>query len=201
MVQVLRSNLNRSIEMAQAQLNLMGTLEAQVVKEAALLVEGQVPQSQPGCVKDPSIFQWKLPLKSRKRMKKEMGTSPLKKEVKQESPVESTSSTSCTVTNLDLLFFEFFFDLIISPNIQNSSVLIVSLTAVESSLNNNLPMSGQHSSLLTRFRLAFLKYQVLHYFLVVISNLDGESTENLSRPDIMFKFFIDSALAHGITYH
>ena len=131
-----------------------------------------------------------------------MGTSLLEKKAKQDTAGQSTSSTSCSVTNLDLLFFEFFFDLIISPSIENSSVLIASLTAVESSLNNiNLPMSTQHSSLLTRFRLALLKYQVLHYFLVSISNFDCESSENLSRPDLMFKCFIDSALAHGITFH
>ena len=110
-----------------------------------------------------------------------MGTSLLEKKAKQDTAGQSTSSTSCSVTNLDLLFFEFFFDLIISPSIENSSVLIASLTAVESSFNNiNLPMSTQHSSLLTRFRLALLKYQVLHYFLVLISNYDCESTENLS---------------------
>ena len=187
--------------MAQAQLNLMGSLEAQGGEVETLHAEAQVLPGQPGSVKDHSIFQLKLPLKSRKRMKKEMGMSPLKKKTKQESAGESTSSTSCTVTNLELLFFEFFFDLIISPSIENSSVLIASITAAESSLNNNLPMSAQHSNLLTRFRLALLKYQVLHYFLVLISNFDSESTENLSRPDIMFKCFIDSALAHGITFH
>ena len=128
--------------------------------------------------------------------------SPLKKKANQDiTAAESTNSTSCSVTNLDLLFFELFFDLIISPSIENSSVLIAPLLAAESSLNNNLPMTAQHSNLLTRFRLALLKYQVLHYFLVLISNLDCESTENLSRPDLIFKCFIDSALAHGITFH
>ena len=80
--------------MAQAQLNLMGTLEAQVVEDAALLVEGQVPQSQPGCVKDPSIFQLKLPLKSRKRPRKEMGMPLLEKKAIQDTAGQNTSSTS-----------------------------------------------------------------------------------------------------------
>ena len=70
-------------------------------------------------------------------MKKEMGMSPLKKKAKQDTGGESTSSTSCAVTNLELVFFDFFFDLIISPSIENSSVLIASLNAAEASLKNN----------------------------------------------------------------
>ena len=125
----------------------------------------------------------------------------LEQKAKQDTAGQSTRSTSCSVTNLDLLFFEFFFDLRISPSIENSSVLIALVTAAESSLNNNFPMSAQHSNLLTRFRLALLTYQVLHYFLVLIINLDGEKTEHLSHSDLMFKCFIDTALAHGITFH
>jgi hypothetical protein len=193
--------------MAQAQLALMESHDAQVGEGAALPVEAQVQPSQHGSIKkDPSIFQLKLPLKSMKRTKKEMGIPPLKKKAKQETAGGSTSSTSFAVTNLDLLFFEFFFDLIISPSIENSSVLIASLGADSSSSsannnNTNLPISAQHSALLTRFRLALLKYQVLHYFLVLISDLDRESSTNLSRPDHIFKCFIDSAVAHGITFH
>ena len=140
MVQVLRTNLYRSIEVAQAQLNLMGSLEAQAGEVETLHADAQVHPGHPASVKDHSIFQLKLPLKSRKRKKKEMGMSPLKKKAKQDSAGESTISTSFTVTNLELLFFEFFFDLIISPSIENSSVLIALVTAAESSLNNNLPV-------------------------------------------------------------
>ena len=92
-----------------------------------------------------------------------------------------------------MLFFEFFFDLIISPSIENSSVLIAAVAADSSP--NCSQLSPHPSNILIRFRLALLKYQVLHYFLELISNLDGESAKNLSRPDFMFKCFIDSAVA------